>query len=59
MDGFHPIELPNRIILEQKLNYIHENPVVEKIVINEEDYKYSSASSYAGDIGQLEIYKIE
>ena len=59
MDGFHPIELSDRVILEQKLNYIHENPVIEEIVINEEDYKYSSANSYAGGIGQLEICKIE
>jgi hypothetical protein len=28
--------------MEQKLNYIHQNPEVE-IVNNAEDYKYSSA----------------
>jgi putative transposase len=58
-DGFHPIELSNREILEQKLNYIHENPVIEEIVINEEDYKYSSAINYAGGMGQLDIILIE
>jgi putative transposase len=58
-DGFHPIELSNREILEQKLIYIHENPVSEEWVVNEEDYKYSSAINYAGGIGQLEVEIIE
>jgi len=58
-DGFHPIELSNREILEQKLNYIHENPIKEEIVINEEDYIYSSAINYAGGQGQLNITIIE
>jgi len=57
--GFHPIELSNREILEQKLIYIHENPVKEEWVINEEDYKYSSAINYAGGIGQLPVEIIE
>jgi putative transposase len=58
-DGFHPVEMSNREILEQKLNYIHENPVIEEIVVNVEDYKYSSAINYAGGIGQLTITLIE
>ncbi|MBN2349519.1 MAG: transposase [Bacteroidales bacterium] len=58
-DGFHPIEMFDREILEQKLNYIHENPVINEIVEREEDYKYSSAISYAGGIGQLEVTIIE
>jgi len=58
-DGFHPVELSNREILEQKLNYIHENPVNEEIVINAEDYKYSSATNYTGGTGQLDIVLIE
>jgi len=32
----------------QKLNYIHNNPVKAGLVDNPEDYRYSSARSYAG-----------
>ena len=42
-----PIVLHNNDILEQKLNYIHNNPVEEGFVENPEDYLYSSARDYA------------
>jgi hypothetical protein len=50
-DGFHPVELINNEMLEQRLNYIHNNPVEDEIVFHPEDYKYSSACIYAGKIG--------
>ena len=40
---------------EQKLNYIHENPVKAEIVNHAEDYRYSSAIDYAGGKGLLEV----
>ena len=39
----------------QKLNYIHENPVKAEIVSRPEDYRYSSAIDYAGGKGLLEV----
>ena len=38
----------NRIVLEQKLDYIHNNPVVPKwsLVTQPENYKYTSAKFY-------------
>jgi len=39
----------------QKLNYIHQNPVVAEIVNQAEDYRYSSAIDYAGGKGLLEV----
>ena len=39
----------------QKLNYIHENPVKAEIVNRPEDYRYSSAIDYAGGKGLLEV----
>ena len=39
----------------QKLNYIHQNPVVAELVNNPEDYRYSSAIDYAGGKGLLDI----
>jgi hypothetical protein len=41
----------NNEMIEQRLNYIHNNPVEDEIVFNPEDYKYSSACIYAGKIG--------
>ncbi len=41
--------------LEQKLNYIHNNPVKAEFVNNPEDYRYSSAIDYAGGNGLLKV----
>ncbi len=50
-----PIELWTPEITEQKVNYIHNNPVVSGFVIEPSDWKYSSAIDYAGGKGLLEI----
>jgi len=39
----------------QKLNYIHDNPVKAEIVDRPEEYRYSSAIDYAGVKGLLEV----
>jgi REP element-mobilizing transposase RayT len=44
--------------MEQKLEYIHNNPVKSGIVEKPEEYKYSSAIDYAGGKGILDIEKI-
>ena len=44
----HPIELSSPTFTQQKIDYIHQNPVVAGIVYRAEDYIYSSASNYAG-----------
>ena len=44
--------------IEQKLEYIHFNPVRAGIVFNPEEYKYSSAIDYAGGKGFITIEKI-
>jgi REP element-mobilizing transposase RayT len=41
--------------IDQKINYIHENPVLAGIVENAEDYVYSSAGIYAGQKGLLDV----
>ena len=45
-DGFHPVELSDNIMMDQKLEYIHQNPVVEGYVYKPEDWIYSSARFY-------------
>jgi putative transposase len=54
-EGNHPIELFDNYMMEQKLDYIHENPVKAGFVEKAEDYLYSSARDYAGIKGMLEI----
>ena len=51
----HPILLDSNFLLEQKLNYIHENPVKAGFVDEPEDFLYSSARDYAGIKGLVEI----
>jgi putative transposase len=46
-------------MMEQKLNYIHENPIVSGFVDRAEDYLYSSARDYTGGKGLLKIKFIE
>ena len=54
-DNFHSIELSTTDLIEQKLQYIHNNPVADEIVFEAEDYKYSSAHIYTGKSGVLDI----
>ncbi|MHB9055781.1 MAG: REP-associated tyrosine transposase [Paludibacteraceae bacterium] len=53
-----PIELWSNKVLDEKLNYIHNNPVEEGLVFNPEQYVYSSAVDYAGEKGLLDIVLI-
>ena len=48
-----PIELWSNKVIDEKLNYVHNNPVEEGIVFRAEDYLYSSAADYAGEKGLL------
>ncbi len=53
-----PIELWSNKVIDEKLNYIHNNPVEEGIVFRAEQYVYSSAIDYAGEKGLLDIVLI-
>jgi len=44
----HGVELRTEPMTQQRLNYIHQNPVRAGICYRAEDYVYSSASFYAG-----------
>lgn len=45
----HPIEIWSLKVFEQKLNYIHNNPVESGFVTNSIDWKYSSARNYGNN----------
>lgn len=50
-----PIQLSTNEMLQQRLDYIHSNPVKEGIVYEPEHYVYSSALDYSGGKGLLPI----
>jgi hypothetical protein len=50
-DSSHPIWIESAQFFEQKLNYIHTNPVTAMLVEEPEDYIFSSARDYAGNKG--------
>ena len=54
-DKSHPIELTSTEMIEQRINYIHENPVRTGLVASAEEYLYSSARNYAGLSTVVEI----
>ncbi len=45
----HPIEMWSLKVFEQKLQYMHENPVEAGFVLEYTDWKCSSARNYAKD----------
>jgi len=49
-----PIELWSNKVINEKISYIHNNPVNEGLVYYPEDYVYSSARDYSGKKGLLE-----
>ena len=46
---YHPVSLDTREKMQQRLNYLHENPVSAGLVWRAQDYKYSSAIDYYED----------
>ena len=50
-----PIELWSNEVIDLKVDYIHNNPVVSGFVCEPAHWKYSSARNYAGEKGILEI----
>lgn len=51
----HPIELSSNAMIDQKLEYLHNNPVEAGYVDSPEYWLYSSARNYYGKQGLLEI----
>ena len=51
----HAVELDNNFILDQRMEYVHQNPVKAGIVKNAHEYIYSSASHYHGESCLIQI----
>ncbi len=50
-----PLEITGQQIADEKLLYIHKNPVQAGFVTREEDWKYSSARDFYGIRGLVEL----
>lgn len=58
-DGYHAEVVTSNNFIKQKINYIHSNPVKDKIVALPEDYLYSSARNYAVLENELDIILLD
>lgn len=58
-DGYHPIILDTLEKTEQRIKYIHYNPVAAEIVFHERDYVNSSYRNYEEDNALFCNVKIE
>jgi REP element-mobilizing transposase RayT len=54
-EGVHPEQIKDEVMLRQKVDYIHYNPVRRGYVDLPEHWRYSSARVYAGQHGLLPL----
>lgn len=59
-EGYHPVAIKSKAFFDEKLDYIHYNPVKKGFVEKPEHWKYSSARNYLlGDDSLVVIDKVE
>lgn len=58
-DGYHAELIYSNKFIKQKVEYIHNNPVKDKIVVLPEDYYFSSARNYAGLDNDLKVILLD
>jgi putative transposase len=58
-DGNEVKEVYSNEFLQQKVDYIHQNPVRAELVSEPEHYTYSSAIDYAGGKGLLKVILVQ
>lgn len=57
-EGLYPELIQNDAMMQQKIEYIHQNPVKRGYVDYAEHWRYSSARDYLGQPGLLEVCKV-
>lgn len=57
-DGYHADDVYSNKWIKEKINYIHQNPVKEKIVTEAENYYFSSARNYADLKNPLDVFVV-
>ncbi|MBU2568713.1 MAG: transposase [Gammaproteobacteria bacterium] len=56
-EGSHPQIIESEVVMRQKLEYIHQNPVKRGYVDKPEHWRYSSARNYLGQEGMIEVVR--
>jgi hypothetical protein len=56
-EGVHPEWIHSPEMMREKVEYIHNNPVVRGYVDLPEHWRYSSARDYSGKKGLLDVCK--
>ena len=56
-EGMHPEIIQSEAMMQQKIEYIHLNPVKRGYVDQAKHWRYSSARDYEGETGLLKICK--
>ena len=51
----HPKQITRDAMVEQKLDYVHQNPVRRGYVDDPAHWRYSSARNYAGQEGLIDV----
>lgn len=54
-NGYHAVLIESEKFVRQKLNYIHNNPVADKIVEHPWEYIFSSARNYVNQEGLVKV----
>lgn len=54
-EGSKPKQIVNTEMMQQKLEYMHNNPVARGYVDDPLHWRYSSARNYAGQAGVVEV----
>jgi len=54
-EGSHPQQIVDAAMMEQKLDYMHNNPLARGYVEKAEHWRYSSARNYAGLSSPVEV----
>lgn len=58
-NGYHAEHIYSNKFIKQKMDYIHNNPVKDKIVTTPEEYYFSSARNYAALENELEVILLD
>ena len=58
-DAYYAELVETNWFIKQKVNYIHNNPVKDKIVTEPEEYYFSSARNYADLENELEVIMLD
>jgi hypothetical protein len=59
LSDYHAEHVYSNSFIKQKITYIHDNPVKDKLVTFPEDYYFSSARNHAGSEHEIEVVLLD